>query len=129
MFCFFAAGFVHPDRGNFRVGVCAPRHDGIIDFLPQKLKRHEDVSHHHAGVRIRHVGEEKRAGDVACGVNVRLRRLQIFIHLHAARAARDANFLEADFTDSRRATRGNEKDVGCDGRLFARRKLQLDSAA
>ena len=71
---------------HFGIGVSAPGYDRPIDFLPKKLKWHQDISNYHARGVIGGVRELESVRDVACRVNVRLRGLEIIIHLYSVRS-------------------------------------------
>ena len=67
---------------DFRVTVGAPWHDRVVHFLSQKLEAHENVPHDHARLRMGHVREQEWPNDIAHGVNVPLRCLQIVGDAH-----------------------------------------------
>ena len=86
--------FAETNVRDFRVGVSAPRHDRPIDFLPEKLKWHQDVSNDDARSVVGSVGELETVGNIACGVDVRLRSLEILIHFHTICGALHAGCFE-----------------------------------
>ena len=64
--------FAQPDVGDFRLGVSAPRHDGPIHFLPQKLEWHQDVSNNDPRSEIGRMREFEAVGDISRCIDMRL---------------------------------------------------------
>src|SRR6266487_6249071 len=102
---------------NFGIGISAPGHNRIIHFLPQKLEGYQNVPHNHTPLRIGHVREQEWPNDIAYGVYVPLRCLQVIVDANTPLGGVNSRRFEIQTPKVWRPPSGDKQSVGKESRF------------
>ena len=115
---FLGLGFVKTDPRHLRIEIGAPRDRRVVGLRSHEGERNEHIARDNPRLVVGHVREAIGPGDVARGIDVRLRRLKALIDNDTLLIEANAYGFELERARIWNSAGGNEQRLGADFAAF-----------